>query len=167
MKSFALICLRLFYAAWTESFCVWNQSFGSSSKKRYNNRMSTHFRSGPAFGLSAEVKSKVSHRSDVVPRFCQALKLTYLKINPNHIKVVYTRFLLYLMAEKKTFLLFFWKVLITRVKSTLQTKDNNKKTHTYSFQTWSSLHGWHGETFQQWWRLFGNVYTNCFNINHV
>lgn len=26
---------------------------------RQNNRMTTHFRSGPAFGLSAEVKSKV------------------------------------------------------------------------------------------------------------
>lgn len=68
--------------------------------------MSTHFRSGPAFGLSAEVKSKVSHRSDVVPRFCQALKLTYLKINQNRIRVVYTRFLLYLMAEKNIFVIF-------------------------------------------------------------
>lgn len=58
VERFVLICVRLFYAVRTESSCVWSQSFGSSSKKRYN-RMSTHFRSGPAFGLSAEVKSKV------------------------------------------------------------------------------------------------------------
>lgn len=35
----------------------------SSTVNSQNNRMSTHFRSGPAFGLSAEVKSKVGlHR---------------------------------------------------------------------------------------------------------
>lgn len=127
MKRFALICLRLFYAARTERFCVWNQSFGSSSKKRYTNRMSTHFRSGPAFGLSAEVKSKVSHRSDVVSRFCQALKLTYLKINQNHIRAVCTRFFVcYTLWQKKHFC-YFSERFLSRVKSTLQTKRQQQK----------------------------------------
>ncbi|GLD69518.1 calponin-1, partial [Lates japonicus] len=36
----------------------------SSTVNRQNNRMTTHFRSGPAFGLSAEVKSKLAGKYD-------------------------------------------------------------------------------------------------------
>lgn len=54
--------------------------------------MTTHFRSGPAFGLSAEVKIKVPHSINaVVKKDCQELTinanlLRLFKINLNHIR---------------------------------------------------------------------------------
>lgn len=67
--------------------------------------MTTHFRSGPAFGLSAEVKSKVPHSISCCKEDCQVLTVNanlsrLFKINLNHIIFSYIGFFAILLGRR-------------------------------------------------------------------